>query len=454
MSVLMRSVSGIRGIVGPDFNPIVISEYVNAFVRLLGAKKVVVGRDTRPSGTMVEGCVAAALQAAGADVVLLGMVSTPTVEMAVIQRRADAGIIITASHNPIEWNALKFLNSEGIFLDETAVQKLFALVDGKQFTWESHSGVGAISHEGDADHYENGADAGHIRAILDLPCVNVELIQKRKFKVAYDGVNGAGSLIIPQLLRELGCDIAAIHVTPDGIFPHNPEPTSENLSDLRRVVIEKKCDVGFATDPDADRCALVDEQGVAIGEEYTLALAVEFMLRHNKGPVTVNLSTSRMVEDIAARHGVAAFRAKVGEINVTMAMKENGSVIGGEGNGGVILPDLHYGRDGILAVALTLQYLAERDATLSDLVAEIPAYVIDKRKFDLAGKSLSEVYARLEKAFPDAEVDRRDGLRFAWDRSWVHARPSNTEPVVRVIAEAPTTAEAGRLCLTVEALLR
>ena len=447
MSVLMRSVSGIRGIVGPDFNTIVISEYVNAFVQLLGAKKVMVGRDTRPSGTMVEGCVAAALQAAGADVVLLGMASTPTVEMAVIQRQADAGIIITASHNPIEWNALKFLNHEGIFLDETQVQQLFALVDEKHLEWKSHAGVGVITHEG-------GADEGHIKAILDLPCIDVELIRQRKFKVAYDGVNGAGSLIIPQLLRELGCEIEAIHITPDGIFPHNPEPTSENLSDLRRAVIEKKCDAGFATDPDADRCALVDEQGIAIGEEYTLALAVEFMLRRHRGPVTVNLSTSRMVEDIAARHGVKAFRAKVGEVNVTMAMKENGSVIGGEGNGGVILPDLHYGRDGILAVALTLQYLAERDATLSALVAEIPAYAIDKRKFDLAGKSLSEVYARLEKAFPDAAVDRRDGLRFAWNRSWVHARPSNTEPVVRVIAEAPTPAEAERLCLAVEAELR
>ena len=450
----MRSVSGIRGIVGPDFNPIVVSEYVNAFVQLLGAKKVVVGRDTRPSGTMVEGCVAAALQAAGADVVLLGMVSTPTVEMAVIQRRADAGIIITASHNPIEWNALKFLNHEGIFLDEAQVQKLFTLVDGHHFEWQNHAGVGSISHEGDADPYKGGADAGHIQAILNLPCVDVELIRKRNFKVAYDGVNGAGSLIIPQLLRELGCEIAAINITPDGIFPHNPEPTSENLSDLRRAVLEKKCDVGFATDPDADRCALVDEQGVAIGEEYTLALAVEFMLRRNKGPVTVNLSTSRMVEDIAARYGVPAFRSKVGEINVTRAMKENGSVIGGEGNGGVILPDLHYGRDGILAVALTLHYLAEREMSLSALVAEIPAYTIDKRKFDLRGKSLPELYARLEKVFPDATVDKRDGLRFAWERSWVHARPSNTEPVVRVIAEAPTAAEANHLCLTVEAQLR
>ncbi len=447
MSVLMRSVSGIRGIVGSDFNPLVIAEYVNAFVQLLGAKRVVVGRDTRPTGSMVEGCVAAALQASGADAVLLGMASTPTVEMAVLRRKADAGIIVTASHNPIEWNALKFLNHEGIFLDEDQVQKLFALVDGRSFKWKDHSGTGAVSHEG-------GADEDHIRAILELPCIDVERIRKRRFKVAYDGVNGAGSLIVPRLLRELGCEIEAFHVEPSGIFPHNPEPTPENLIDLRTRVREKKCDVGFATDPDADRCALVDERGEAIGEEYTLALAVEFMLRRRKGPVTVNLSTSRMAEDLAARHGVAAHRAKVGEINVTMAMKENGSVIGGEGNGGVILPDLHYGRDGILAIALTLEYLAEREKTVSELVGEIPAYHIDKRKFDLAGKSLAEVYDRLSRAFSGASVDKRDGLRFSWDRSWIHVRPSNTEPVVRVIAEAPSREEAARLCLAVEKELR
>ena len=443
MSVLMRSVSGIRGVVGSDFNPAVVAGYVNAFVRLLGAKKVVVGRDTRPSGSMVEGCVAAALQASGADVVLLGIASTPTVEMAVVRQGADAGIIVTASHNPIEWNALKFLDREGIFLDESRVQKLFALVDNYGFDWEGHSGVGAISRFDDADE-------DHLRAILALSCIDVELICQRRFKVAYDGVNGAGSGIVPQLLGELGCDIQAIHVAPNGLFPHPPEPVPENLADLRRVVREKECDLGFATDPDADRCALVDERGEAIGEEYTLALAVEFMLRRRKGPVTINLSTSRMIEDIAARHGVEAFRAKVGEVNVTMAMRENGSVIGGEGNGGVILPDLHYGRDGILAVALTLQYLAERGKVLSSLVGEIPAYCIDKRKIDLSGESLPEAYAKLEKAFSGASVDRRDGLRFAWDRSWVHVRPSNTEPVARVIAEAPTREETTRLCLAVE----
>jgi phosphomannomutase len=444
----MRSVSGIRGIVGPDFNPLVIAKYVNAFVQLTSARRVVVGRDTRPTGAMVERAVAAALQASGAEAVMLGVATTPTVEMEVTRHKADAGIIVTASHNPLEWNALKFLDREGIFLDETVVKRLFELVDGESFTWRDHAGVAGISGE-------EGADAAHIAATLALPYVDVEAIRRRRFRVAYDAVNGAGSLIVPRLLKELGCDVFAIHVTPDGIFPHGAEPTPENLADLGRAVRENRCDVGFATDPDADRCALVDERGEPAGEEYTLALAVDLLLRRKKGPVTVNLSTSRMSADIAARHGVPFARAKVGEINVTMEMKKNGSVIGGEGNGGVILPDLHYGRDGILAVALVLQALAEGDLPLSARLAALPAYHIDKRKFALGAVSLPEVYARLENGFMGAEIDRRDGLWFGWEdrKSWVHVRPSNTEPVIRAIAEAPTAGEAARLCDAVAALL-
>jgi phosphomannomutase len=452
---LMRSVSGIRGIVGPDFNPILISQYVNAFVRLLGAKRVVVGRDTRPTGTMVEQAVASAITASGADAVMLGMTTTPTVEMAVLTEKADAGVIITASHNPLEWNALKFLNGEGIFLDEDAVRTLFAMVDSDEFVWVDHAGVGAVTRKDTAEFYEGGADDAHLKATLALPGIDVDLIRAQNFKVAYDAVNGAGSLIIPELLRRLGCTVFAIHVTPDGIFPHGAEPTPENLSDLGRAVREHGCAVGFATDPDADRCALVNERGEPVGEEYTLAIAVASYLRRNPGPVTVNLSSSRMSADLAARHGVPFARAKVGEINVTMEMKKNGSVIGGEGNGGVILPALHYGRDGVLAVAMVLQAMAERQLPLSGLVADIPAYHIDKRKFELGSTSLPEVYARLEKTFAGAEVDRRDGLWFGWEetRSWVHVRPSNTEPVIRAIAEAPTAAEAARLCGVVAGML-
>lgn len=441
MSVLMRSVSGIRGIVGPDFNPALIANYVNAFVQVTGAKKVVIGRDTRPTGGMVEAIAAAACQASGAEAVMLGIASTPTVEMAVLDHKAGGGIIITASHNPIEWNALKFLTGEGIFLDEGQVKKLFALVDGNAFVWQAWNGVKGLS-QAEAE----AADRAHIDGVLKLACIKPDLIRSKHFKVAYDAVNGAGSLIVPRLLRELGCELHAIHVTPNGIFPHNPEPTPEGLADLAAEVKKRGCDVGFVTDPDADRCAMVDENGVAIGEEYTLAFATELVLAHTPGPVTVNLSTSRMCEDIAAKYGVACERAKVGEINVTVQMKQNGSVIGGEGNGGVILPALHYGRDGILAVAMTLQLLAERGEKVSQVVKSIPAYHIEKRKYAASGAQLQAKRDALRQRFDGAAFDDRDGLRFAWAKKWVHVRPSNTEPVSRIIAEAPTREEAMKLC--------
>lgn len=443
MSVLMRSVSGIRGIVGPAFSPSLIVNYVNAFIQLTGAKKVVVGRDTRPTGFMIENLVASACSASGAEAIMLGIASTPTVEMEVIESKAGGGIIITASHNPIEWNALKFLTHEGIFLDEPQVKQLFELVDNNRFDWKGWSDVKPVGRR-------EGADERHIEAVLKLPFIKPDLIRSKRFRVAYDAVNGAGSLIVPKLLKALGCDMELIHVEPNGIFPHGAEPTPENLAQLEDVVRKKGCHVGFATDPDADRCAIVADGGKAIGEEYTLAFATMLVLDHKPGPVAVNLSTSRMVEDIAARHKVPVLRTKVGEINVTVGMKQNGSVIGGEGNGGVISPDLHYGRDGILAVAMTLQLMAERGKPLSALAASIPAYHIEKQKYSVAGKDLQAVVAKLASRFPDAKVDRQDGIRFEWEKSWVHLRASNTEPVVRVIAEAPDKEHAVKLCKAIE----
>jgi phosphomannomutase len=266
-------------------------------------------------------------------------------------------------------------------------------------------------------------------------------------------VNGAGSLIVPKLLKALGCDMELINVEPNGIFPHGAEPTPENLAQLGELVRKKGCHVGFATDPDADRCAIVADGGKAIGEEYTLAFATMLVLDHTPGPVAVNLSTSRMVEDIAARHKVPVLRTKVGEINVTVGMRQNGSVIGGEGNGGVISPDLHYGRDGILAVAMTLQLMAEKGKAVSALAASIPAYHIEKQKYSVAGKDLQAIIAKLSARFPDAKIDKQDGIRFEWEKSWVHLRASNTEPVVRVIAEAPDRDQAMRLCQGIEAEL-
>lgn len=447
MSVLMRSVSGIRGIVGPAFSPSLVVNYVNAFVQLTGAKKVVIGRDTRTTGPMIENLVASACAASGAEAILLGIASTPTVEMAVLDHKAGGGIIITASHNPIEWNALKFLTSEGIFLDEPQVKSLFELVDTGRFDWKGYQDVKSVSrHE--------GADDQHIAATLKLPFIQPDLIRSKRFRVGYDAVNGAGSLIVPKLLKALGCEVEAINVEPNGLFPHGAEPTPENLAQLSDLVKRKRCDIGFATDPDADRCAFVTEQGEAIGEEYTLALATMLALDHKKGPVTVNLSTSRMVEDIAARHKVPVSRSKVGEINVTVLMKQNGSVIGGEGNGGVISPDLHYGRDGILSVAMLLQLMAERSKPVSAIAAEIPAYWIEKQKYSIAGKNLENVIGRLLAKFPGSRVDQQDGIRFEWDRSWVHIRASNTEPVLRVIAEAPEREQAVKLCRAIEEELK
>ncbi len=443
MSVLMRSVSGIRGIVGPAFSPSLIVNYVNAFVQLTGAKKVVIGRDTRTTGAMIENLVASACQASGAEAVLLGIASTPTVEMMVLKAGAGGGIIITASHNPIEWNALKFLTAEGIFLDEPQVKQLFHLVDNAQMDWKGYQDVKALSQILDSDDH-------HIAETLKLPIIDVEKIRARKFRVAYDGVNGAGCFIVPKLLQALGCEVEAIHVQPSGLFPHNPEPTPENLRELSELVINKKCDVGFATDPDADRCAMVSNTGLAIGEEYTLALATQLQLTHEKGPVTINLSTSRMIEDIGAKFGVPVKRAKVGEINVTVVMKQNHSVIGGEGNGGVILPALHYGRDGILAIAMTLQWMAEKAMPLQTIVDEIFPYHIEKQKFAVAGKNVQNIYGRLLAKFQDAKVDEQDGLHFSWEKSWVHVRTSNTEPVMRVIAEAPEKKHALELCRLIE----
>lgn len=439
----MRSVSGIRGIVGPAFSPSLIVNYVNAFIQLTKAKKVVIGRDTRSTGPMIENLVASACSASGAEAVMLGVASTPTVEMEVLNCKAGGGIIITASHNPIEWNALKFLTHEGIFLDEPQVKALFELVDNNRFDWKDWSQVKPVSRL-------EGADERHIDAVLKLPFIQPERIRAKKFRIAYDAVNGAGSLIVPKLLKALGCEVEAINVEPNGIFPHGAEPTPENLGQLEELVARKKCHAGFATDPDADRCAIVNDLGKAMGEEYTLALATMLVLEHKQGPVAVNLSTSRMSDDIAARHGQSVLRTKVGEINVTVGMKANGSVIGGEGNGGVISPDLHYGRDGILAVAMTLQLMAEKGKPISAIAAEFPAYHIEKQKYGVAGKKLDVIIGRLLAKFPDAKVDQQDGIRFEWDRSWVHLRASNTEPVVRVIAEAPERDQAVKLCKAIE----
>ncbi len=443
MSVLMRSVSGIRGIVGDTLTPGVLMAHVKAFLEVTGAKKIVIGRDSRPTGEQIASFVSGFCRLCGVHVVEAGLATTPSVELFVTHTHADGGIIITASHNPLEWNALKFLNKEGMFLGPREVQTLFALADANAFKYPSYREMGNHSR------LEDG-DALHIEGTLALPCVDVTAIRNARFKVAIDAVNGAGSFIVPRMLEMLGCHVVRVHCDPDGTFPRGAEPIPEHLGDLQQAVKFHHCAVGFAVDPDADRCAIVDGNGNAIGEEYTLAMAMDEVLASDPGPVCVNLSTSRMNEDVAKKYGVVCSRAKVGEINVSLQMIENGCVIGGEGNGGVILPALHYGRDSLVAVALVLSWMAHHQSGPEKYVAENPRYAMPKKKFALGTKPVSAILPEVQKEFADWKADTRDGLWLGNENSWVHVRASNTEPIIRVIAEAPTAEAAEALCVRVE----
>lgn len=440
-SALMVSVSGIRGRVGESLTPEVVVRYASAFgawaLARGGSDALVVGRDSRVSGPIVHRLAVAAVQMTGCRVIDIGLTTTPTCQLAVEHHHAGGGLMISASHNPVEWNAMKFIGPSGLFLEKAEGEAMRALVESgiPLATWDR---LGAIVEDAEAA-------ARHLEQVLALPYLDIERIRARRFKVALDCVRGAGSVIIPQLLERLGCEVVSIHMEPDGRFPHEPEPVPANLSELEQLVRESGADIGLAVDPDVDRLAVVSEEGKAIGEDYTLALAAMLVLRHRKGPVVTNLSTSRLVEDVARLAGVEAVRAPVGEVNVAVRMREVGAVVGGEGNGGVILPELHLGRDAPVGVALMLQLLAEEGRPLSEVAGGLPRYVIVKDKLDRPDASLEAVYAALQGAFPDATPDLQDGLRLAWDDRWVHVRPSGTEPIVRVIAEAPTREAAREL---------
>ena len=449
---LMISVSGIRGHVGTDLTPELVARYaaaLGAWAKTGGPADgrtdkrtgVVLGRDSRTSGPMFAQAAAAGLMSVGVDVIDLGMVPTPTVQLAVEHHHAGAGLILTASHNPIEWNALKFVGPDGIFLDAEAGKTVQRLADQgpPRAGWDS---IGSLRQD-------PGAIPRHLDAILALPLIDVTAIRRRKFKVALDCVRGAGATAILPLLERLGCSVQGINLETDGRFPRPPEPVPENLGELEALVRKAGADIGLAIDPDVDRLALVDETGRAIGEDYTLAFAVRAVLDGRisaaKIPtVVVNLSTSLVVEDAARSRGARFIRAPVGEANVARAIRDEGALIGGEGNGGVMLPALHIGRDAPLGVALILHLLAATGVTLSRLVAESPRYTIVKAKGP-RGPELGPLYQRLRKRFADAGADDRDGLRLAWSDRWLHVRPSGTEPIVRLIAEAPTQADAEAL---------
>ena len=438
---LMVSVSGVRGKVGEGLTPEVVAHFAAAFGAWASSqgksRTVIVGRDSRVSGPMFQRVVLSALQSVGMSVIDIGLTTTPSCQLAVEYHHAAGGLMISASHNPIEWNALKMIGSAGLFLDaqQGAAMRALMEIGPPRATWDK---LGAIE-------IDDLAIARHIDRVLALPFIDVEKIRRRRFKVALDTCRGAGAAVMPQLLDRLGCVVTAINLEPDGRFPHPPEPIPENLHDLEQLVLSAKADIGLAVDPDVDRLALVSEEGRAIGEDYTLALAAKLVLRHRKGPVVINLSTSRVVDDVAKAAGAPLIRAPVGEVNVATRMRTERAAIGGEGNGGVILAELHLGRDAPLGAAIILQLLVEEGRQLSAIVRDHPSYVIVKDKLDRPDASLDTVYDALRRAFPGAEADTQDGLRLAWPDRWVHVRPSGTEPIVRVIAEAPTAADAREL---------
>jgi len=435
----MASISGIRGVIGESLTPEAVVRYTSAFARYVlrrnpSSPAVILGRDGRITGTAVASLVRGTLAAAGVRVREIGICPTPTVQIAVEQGHADGGIAVTASHNPMQWNGLKFMASTGMFLDAGENRELFALADGapRYAPWDS------LGSTADEDFWIGR----HIDAVLGLPLMDTARIRERRFRVVLDCVNAAGGVIVPRLLERLGCTVIPLHCDVSGVFAHTPEPIPENLTDLAAAVASEKADLGIAVDPDVDRLVLITEKGEPYGEEYTIASAVEFVLGRMPGrpaSVVVNLSTTRAVDDIARAHGATVVRTAVGEINVAKKMKEIGAAIGGEGSGGVILPDVHLGRDAIVGIGLLLQLLAESGLTLSALKGRLPSYQIAKGKMSVAGMSPDDVLEEIAKRHAgDGTITRGDGLKIDFPDEWVHLRKSNTEPIIRIIAEART----------------
>jgi phosphomannomutase len=428
---LMISVSGVRGIVGQSLTPELLVRLGHAFGTYLHSRKVIVARDTRVSGEMAKHAVLSGLLASGCTVLDIGVCATPTATLMIEHHKADGGVVVTASHNPIEWNALKFFRADGIYLNADESRDLLNLYYSGQFACAAWDQLKAVERPERSEEL-------HVERVLSI--LDVDLIRSKKFTVALDAVNGTGCGIAVKLLEELGCKVHTIHCTPDGRFPHKPEPVTANLQDLCAFVKRVGADVGFATDPDSDRVAMVDQRGISLGEEAGLALCTQYVLSRSdrKGPVVINLSTSRMTEDIALQAGFPVVRALAGEVNVAEKMKELKAVFGGEGNGGIIDPRIHYGRDSIIGIGLALESMARSGRTMQQIGESLPAYHMIKSKIDCAPSKSRETIRKLRGSITDARVDTRDGLRIDWDDRWVQLRASNTEPIMRIIAEART----------------
>ena len=447
---LIKSISGIRGTIGgpsgENLTPPDVVKFTTAYVRLIAPRtqgrrpRIVVGRDARISGRLVADLVEGTLLASGADVIDVGLCTTPGTEMAVITKHADGGIIITASHNPRQWNALKLLNADGEFLSAAEGQEVLALSEEEGFDYPAIDGIGRVEERMDYNDE-------HIRRVLELPLVDVEAVRRRRYKVVVDAVNSVGGVVMPRLLRELGCDVVELNCAPTGEFAHNPEPLPENLTEIAGVIRREKADLGIVVDPDVDRLALVSEDGSMFVEEYTLVAVADYILtKHTGGNTVSNLSSSRALRDVTERHGGKYYASAVGEVNVVARMKEVGAVIGGEGNGGVIYPGLHYGRDALVGTALFLTWLTRRGMTMTQLRATYPAYFASKNKIELTpeidvDKALQEVKAR----YANENVNDIDGVKIDFETSWVHLRKSNTEPIIRVYTEAKSMAAAEAL---------
>jgi phosphomannomutase len=431
---LMVSNSGIRGIVGNGLDPETIIKYTNAYADFIGSGKVVIGRDARITGEMVNQLTSGTLLSKGIDVIDIGICPTPTVQFNVKKLCASGGIAISASHNHNEWNALKLLNSTGQFLSPEEFNKMQEYLNADKRIYKTWNETGK------RDVLKTSVQ-NHVDAILDMGIIYLDEIRKRKFKIVLDCVNGAGAYVLPEFLKELGCEIIEINCEKSGVFPRNPEPLPENLTETMNLVKEKKADLGIVVDPDVDRLVLITDKGEPFGEENTIVQVVKFVLSRSKGTVVINLSTTRAVEDIAKNYNCKVFRSPVGEANVVKLMKKVDAIIGGEGSGGVIYPALHYGRDALAGIVLTLQHLSDYDKPLSELKRELPEYFISKKKIDL--KTAPDIIIqKLTENFKSEKTNTEDGLRIDFNDHWVHFRKSNTEPIIRIIVEAETEQKA------------
>lgn len=446
---LIKSISGIRGTIGgsvsDNLTPIDAVKFAAAYGMWIKEQRkktnyrVVIGRDARISGEMIQSLVMNTLVGMGIDVINLGLSTTPTVEIAVPMEHADGGIILTASHNPKQWNALKLLDSHGEFLNATHSQRVLDLAESEEVNFAEVDDLGQISKN---DAYFDL----HIDEVIALDYVDVEAIKSCKFKVVVDGVNSTGGIVVPLLLERLGVEPIKLHCTPDGHFPHNPEPLKAHLTDLSEKVVQTGADFGIAVDPDVDRLAFMDENGELFGEEYTLVACADYVLSQNKGNTVSNLSSTRALRDVTEKHGGTYTASAVGEVNVVNAMKANKAVIGGEGNGGVILPEAHYGRDALVGIALFLSLLAEQQLSVSALKKTYPLYFMSKKKIDLKPTiDVDGLLQLIENKYANEPLTTVDGVKIDFADSWVHLRKSNTEPIIRIYTEAPSQQQADEL---------